>query len=101
LVSIKDDAELDLAALKKLLQRVQETIHRAPDVERYQMNGFVIAVGGYVASLTHTAIQTGEKIGPAMCDLGNNSCQTPFAPDYIRKVQKHGTIGKKRNSAKC
>ena len=101
IVSIKPDAELDLASFKKLLQRVQKTIHQAPDVVRYQMNGFVIAVGGYVASLTDTAIQTGEKIGPVMCDLGNNSCQTPFAPDYIRKVQKRGTIGKKRKSAKC
>jgi len=101
LVSIKDDSELDLTAVKKLLQRVQKTIHQAPDVVRYQMNAFVIAVGGYVASLTDTAIQTGEKIGPVMCDLGNNSCQTPFAPDYIRKVQKHGSIGKKRKSAKC
>ncbi len=101
MVSIKDDAELDLAAFKKLLQRVQKAIHQAPDVVRYQMNGFVIAVGSYVASLTDTAIQTGEQIGPLMCDLGNNSCQTPFAPDYIRKVKKRGTIGKKRKSAKC
>jgi len=101
LVSIKDDAELDLPAFKKLLQRVQKTIHQAPDVVRYQMNGFVIAVGSHVASLTDTAIQTGEKIGAVMCDLGNNSCQTPFAPDYIRKVQKHDSIGKKRKTAKC
>jgi hypothetical protein len=101
LVSIKPDAELDLSALKKLLQRVQKTIHQAPDVVRYQMNGFVIAVGGYVAPLTDTAIQIGEKIGTVMADLGNNSCQVPFAPDYIRKVQKHGSIGKKRKSAKC
>jgi hypothetical protein len=100
-VAIRPDAELDLSALKKLLQRVQKTIHQAPDVVRYQMNAFVIALGSYVASLTDTAIQTGEKIGPVMCDLGNNSCQTPFAPDYIRKIQQRGTIGKKRKSAKC
>jgi hypothetical protein len=24
--------------------------------------------------------------------MGNTSCQVPFAPDYIRKVQKRGTI---------
>jgi hypothetical protein len=101
LVSIKPDAELDLAELKRLLQRVQKTIHQAPDVVRYPMNSFVIAVGTYVQSLTETAIQTGEKIGPVMADLGNNSCQTPFAPDYIRKVQKRGAIGKKRKTAKC
>lgn len=101
LVSIKDDAQLDLAALKRLLQRVQKTIHQAPDAVRYQMNWFVIAVGSYVKPLTETAIQTAEKIGPVMADLGNNSCQVPFAPDYVRKVQQRGAIGKKRKTAKC
>ena len=101
LVSIKPDDELDLAALQHLLQRIQKRIHQAPDLERYQMNSFVIAVGGYVSPLTDTAIRTGEKIGPVVADLGNNSCQMPFAPDYIRKVQKRGATGKKRKSAKC
>lgn len=101
LVSIKNDAELDLAELQRLLQRVQKTIHQSPDAVRYQMNAFVIAVGSYVSPLTDTAIQIAEKIGPVTADLGNNSCQVPFAPDYIRKVQQRGTIGKKRKSAKC
>ena len=52
-------------------------------------------------SLTEFAIRTGEAIGPVTADLGNNSCQVFFAPDYIRKVQKRGTIGKKRKTAKC
>lgn len=101
LVSIKEDKELDLAALERLLRRVARTIHQAPDAVRYQMNSFVIAVGCYVPSLTDTAIQTGDQIGPVKADLGNNSCQVPFAPDYIRKVQQRGTIGKKRKTAKC
>jgi len=101
LVSIKDDAELDLAALKRLLQRVQKTIHESPDRVRYQMNSFVIAVGSYVSSLTDTTIQIAEKIGPVTVDMGDTSCQMPFAPDYIRKVQKRGTIRKKRKTAKC
>src|SRR5882762_5655430 len=78
LVSIKDDSGLDLAELKRLLQRVQKTIHQADDVVRRQMNSFVIAVGTYVLPLTETAIKTGEKLGPVMADLGNNSCQVPF-----------------------
>jgi 3-methyladenine DNA glycosylase AlkD len=101
LVSIKPDAELDLSALKKLLERVQKRIHQAPEIVRYQMNAFVIAVGSYIMPLTDAAVKAGEKIGPLMCDLGNNSCQTPFAPDHIRRVQKQGSIGKKRKSAKC
>jgi 3-methyladenine DNA glycosylase AlkD len=100
-VSIKQDTELDLAELKRLLQRVQKTIHQAPDMVRAQMNSFVIAVGTYVQPLTDTAAQTAVKIGPVTADLGNNSCQVPFAPDYIAKAQKRGVIGKKRKSAKC
>ena len=101
LVSIKDDSELDLAVLKRLLLRVQKTIHQADDMVRRQMNCFVIAAGSYVQPLTEMAIQLGEKIGLVTVDMGNTSCQVPFAPDYIRKVQKRGTIGKKRKTAKC
>ena len=101
LVSIKDDTALDLAGLKRLLGRVKKEIHQAPDAVRYQMNSFVIAVGIYVQPLSETALQTGKEIGPVTANLGDNSCQVPFAPDYIRKVQKRGTIGKKRKSAKC
>lgn len=101
LVSIKDDAELDVAKLKKLLQRVQQDIHEARDYVRLQMNGFVIAVGCHVLSLTKDAIRIGEKIGPVNVDMGDTSCRVPFAPDYIRKVEKRGAIGKKRKTAKC
>jgi hypothetical protein len=101
LVSIKDDSELDLPELKRLLERVRKTIHQAPNDVRSSMNSFVIAVGSYVQPLTDTAIQTAEKIGPVSIDMGNTSCHVPFAPDSIRKVQKRGAIGKKRKSAKC
>ena len=101
LVSIKDDSDLDLSELKRLLERVRKSIHQAPNDVRSAMNSFVIAVGSYVKPLTGAAIQTGEKIGPISVDMGNTSCQVPFAPDSIRKVQNRGSIGKKRKSAKC
>jgi hypothetical protein len=101
LVSIKPDAELDLHELERLLQRVQRTLHQAPDAVRYQMNSFVICVGSYVPPLTDLAIQTAEAIGSVNVDMGNNDCLVPSAPEYIRKVQAMGRIGKKRKSAKC
>jgi len=101
LVAFKPDPELDLAELKRLLARVQQAIHTAPDEVRYKMNGFVIAVGCYVTGLTKLALQTGEKIGPVTVDMGDTSCQVPFSPDYIRKVEKRGTLGKKRATLKC
>jgi 3-methyladenine DNA glycosylase AlkD len=101
LAGMKKDSELGISGIKKLIERVQKTIHAAPDLVRYHMNAFVISVGSYVAPLTDYAIEVGEKIGKVRANLGNNSCAIPFAPDYIRKVQARGTIGKKRKSAKC
>ena len=77
------------------------TIHKSPDAARYDVNGVVIAVGCYVRSLTDLAIETAEKIGPVTTDMGDNACQIPLALDHIRKVQKRGTIGKKRKTAEC
>ena len=100
-VALNDDAQLDLKALKGLLNRVRRTIHQAPDATRYAMNAFLISVGCYVKPLTDVAVQTAEKIGTVTADLGSNQCQIPFAPDYIRKVEARGTIGKKRKTVKC
>jgi hypothetical protein len=101
LVSIKNDADLDLPELTGLLEQVRKTIHQASDAARYSMNGFVIAVGSYVRPLTDFAKQVAARIGPVMVDMGDTACQVPFAPDYIRKVENRGAIGKKRKTAKC
>jgi 3-methyladenine DNA glycosylase AlkD len=101
LVSIRDDVELDVAELKRLLQRVEKMIHGAPNHVRYAMNSFVIAVGCYVKELTGLAMKTAEKVGKVSVDMGNTACKVPFAPEYIKKVQQRGTIGKKRAMARC
>lgn len=101
LVSTKDDSELDLNELKQLVKRVEKTIHDQPNRVRYVMNGFVIAVGCYVKLLTELAIKTAERIGEVEVDMGETACKVPAAADYIRMVEKRGTIGKKRKSAKC
>lgn len=101
LVSITNDSLLDMAELKALLSRVQKTIHHQPNFVRCSMNQFVICLGCYVKELTDLALLAGEKIGKVSVDMGNTACQTPFAPEYIQKVQKRGSIGKKRKSTKC
>lgn len=101
LVAIRPDSDLDLPELKRLLKRVERTIHEQPNLVRYAMNGFVISLGSYIKSLTELAIETAERIGPVPVDMGNTACQVPHAPDYIRKIQKRGSLGKKRKSARC
>jgi len=100
-VSVKDDSELDIPAIRALLKRVTETIHDAPNRVRYKMNGFVICVGSYVVELTDEAMAAAEAIGKVTVNMGKTSCKVPFAPEYIRKVEEKGRLGKKRMSARC
>jgi 3-methyladenine DNA glycosylase AlkD len=101
LVGIRPDADLDIAELKKLLERVAKSIHQQPNRVRHCMNGFVIAVGSYVPALTAAALETAKKVGTVSVDMGGTACKVPAAADYIQKVQDRGAIGKKRKSAKC
>lgn len=101
LVAITDDAELDRAEIERLLARVQAEIGSAPNRVRYAMNGFVIAVGSFVAPLTAKAKVIARAIGTVEVDMGDSSCQVPDASEYIAKLEKAGRIGKKRKSAMC
>jgi hypothetical protein len=51
------------------------------------MNGFVIAAGSGISDLFDEALYIAEAIGEVYVDHSETSCQTPFAPDYLRKVQ--------------
>ncbi len=101
IVGIKDDGQLDLGELKKLLQRVKKSIHTQPNRVCYCMNGFVIAIGTYVVSLSNLALAVAEEIGQVVVDANGTACNVPSAPDRIKKVQASGSVGKKRKSAKC
>jgi hypothetical protein len=48
------------------------------------MNGFVIAVGAYVATLTDVALETAKKMGQVSVDMRGTACKVPYAPDYIK-----------------
>jgi 3-methyladenine DNA glycosylase AlkD len=100
LVAIKEDADLDLAEIKSLLQRVAKTIHQQPNRVKYVMNGFVIAVACHVKPLHKLAVDTASGLGKIAVDLVG-ACKIPFAPEQIKKFEARSVIGKKRKSPKC
>jgi hypothetical protein len=100
-IAMKPDNELDIALIKKLMQRIIKEIHSAPNRVRYTMNGFVIGVGGYIKELTKEAIEVSKKIGDVYVDMGGTACKVPSAPDYIKKMEARGNIGKKKKTVKC
>jgi len=100
-IAMKPDNELDIATIKKLLQRIVKEIHSAPNRVRYTMNGFVIGVGGYIKELTKDAIEISKKLGDVYVDMEGTACKVPSAADYIKKIEARGSIGKKKKTVKC
>ncbi len=100
-LSITEDSLLDKNDIKALIDLVAKNIHTSPNRVRYCMNSFLIAVGGYVPSLTTHAIKVAEKIGGVTVDMGGTSCQVPSAVTYIEKMVARGMGQKKRKTAKC
>lgn len=101
IVALKPDTELDLPRLNTLLDRVAKTIHTAPNRVRYHMNGFVTAVGIYVAPLTKAAIATAKAVGPVSVDMNGTACKVPDAGENIAKAETRGVLGKKKKTVKC
>ena len=100
-VALKEDADLDLPAIKRLLQRVEKTIHDQPNRVRYTMNGFVIAVGAYVKPLLKSAKASAQQLGTVRVDMGRTACKVPLAAAEIQKLEAAGRIGRKRKTIRC
>lgn len=100
-VALTPDEALDLKALAALLARVKKEIRTAPNRVRAAMNAFMIAVGSSVLPLSKDAVATARAIGPVSVDVGGTACTVPFAPEYIDRIAKRGSLGKKKKSVKC
>ena len=100
-ISITSNEELDMDLHMQLLHRVKKEIHQSKNRVRYTMNGYVIAVGSYLPSLTSEATSIAESIGKVHVEMGGTACKVPDAPTYIKKIEDMGRVGKKRKMARC
>ena len=90
-----------IVEFKKGIRNIESEIDTAPNRVKYTMNGFVIAVGSYVAPLAKQAKALAKKLGKVEVELGGSSCKVPLATETIDKVEKAGRLGKKRKTIKC
>jgi len=100
-ISITPNEELDTKTYSDLLDHVEKNIHIAQNRVKYTMNGFVIAVGTYIPSLTKKAQTVAKKIGKVSVDMNGSACKVPLATDYIQKVIDKDRVGKKRKMSRC
>jgi DNA alkylation repair enzyme len=101
IVAMTPDAKLDIEKIRQLLERVVVQIHAAPNRVRYCMNGFVIAVGTYVQSLSATALECSDKIGVVQIDENGTACKVPSATVAIAKATAGAKAFTKKKTVKC
>lgn len=101
LAATRPDDSLPIPDLNQLLDLIEGSIHGQPDAIRYQMNGFIIACGTYVAPLADTALALAERLGKIQVDMGDTACKVPDAASCILKSRKGGKIPPKRKSMRC
>lgn len=101
LTSLLPDDQLDLDEIEKLMLRIKETIHSAPNRVRYTMNGFILSVGINITSYTNAAIAVSNEIGKVSVDMGGTACKVPYGPDYIQNAIDKGRTGKKKKKLRC
>ena len=101
IVSLRPDSELDIAELKRLLDRVSKTIHTSANRVRSAMNAFLIALGTYVTPMSEEVIAAAKDIGAVVVVKEGTACKMPNAVEYIMKAKNKGALGKKKKTVKC
>lgn len=101
LLAITPDTALDLKEIESLMTRVVKEVRTAKNRERAAMNGFIIAVGTYVAPLLPKAKAAAAKIGDVSVDVGDTACKVRIARESIAKIEAAGKVGVKKKTIRC
>ena len=100
-VQLTPDDQLDLSAVRGLLDGIPGRMAAAENRVRYTMNGFVIGVAAGVGPLLQDALAVATRLGKVEVDVGDTDCKIPLATEYIAKLVNGGYAGRKRKTVKC
>jgi 3-methyladenine DNA glycosylase AlkD len=78
----------------KRLEKIEKSIHSAPNAEREAMNQALITIGGRNPALRKAATAAAKRIGKVEVDHGDTDCKTPDAAPYIEKMWAHAAAKK-------
>lgn len=95
------DENFSKKKLESMLNYIEKEIHNEDNRTRYSMNSFVIACGISYIPLHERAMEVAKNIGKVQVYMGNTSCKTPLATDYINKAVNKGKLGYKRKNVRC
>jgi hypothetical protein len=89
---------LSEADVRGQIERIEKSIHSAPNRTRYAMNLALISIGGTIPALSEKAMAAAKRIGPVEVDHGETGCKTPDAIPYILNMLKRAEAKSGRGS---
>ncbi|GAB5465087.1 MAG: DNA alkylation repair protein [Candidatus Kapaibacteriales bacterium] len=101
IIALKDKELPDTNLLSKLLDQVGIELQGEENRVKYVMNGFVIAVGGYIPELRAKAEEVAKKVGKVEVDMGGTACKVPEAVSYIGKMYDRNQYTKRKKTVRC
>ena len=100
-LSFRRDDQVDVAAVKDLLKRLEATIHDQPNRLRFTMSNFVLAAGAFVPEVTKECFAIGKRLKNLEVAPVKKGCSIPEIVEDLTKILKMGRIGRKRKRARC
>jgi len=100
-ISITPDKDIDIPAVKALINRVIKDLQGSQNRVKYTMNRFIICAGTYVHGLTQEAMKASEQYGKVEVDMNGTACKVPVVGSYLQKMVDGSRIGIKRKQARC
>lgn len=101
LLGYEPDDYFDQEKIHQYMLDVKNNIHSAPNRVRYAMNNFIITIGISYLPLAAEAMEIAKDIGAVTVDMGDTSCKTPLAKDYIQNAISKNRQGYKRKDVRC
>ncbi|WP_438448128.1 DNA alkylation repair protein [Gorillibacterium sp. sgz5001074] len=101
LLGNRKDHEFDEGSIARMLDRVEQTIHDAPERAQFAMNQFIYTVGVSYVPLHKKAVETAKGVGPVEIKRDKKPSSLLNAYDHIQKAVAKGQIGFKRKHVRC
>jgi hypothetical protein len=101
LLGNRPDSVFSADKLAAMLDRVEKTIHDAPDRTKISMNNFVYTVAVSYVPLHEKAVLAAKAVGPVEIRKGQKNSKTLLASEMIQKEIDRGRIGFKRKYVRC
>lgn len=100
-IMLKDKELPDQKELESLITSVENGLQGEENRVKYVMNGFLIAVGGYVPELKERVVSASENIGKFEVDMGGTACKVPHVPTYLDKLYAREQWKRPKKTVRC